>query len=114
MILVLSTHKYAVSNGPHILVINTTTQSRSYTMEHNGAIPNMMEFDLEGFVDCLHRQDIESVSIVPGTSDEWMPTAVVTLAYDTLGHVALLTQDVDTNFIVDRRMKETVVLNLIV
>ena len=37
----------------------------------------------------------KSVSIVPGTSDEWMLTAVVTLAYDALGHVALLTQDVD-------------------
>ena len=80
MILVLSTHKYAVSDGPHILVINTTTQSRSYTMEQFLII--MMEFDLEadfGFVDCLHRQDFESVSIVPGTSDEWMLTAVVTL-----------------------------------
>ena len=54
-----------------------------------------------GFTECLKPCDIESVSIVPASTDAWSLTSVVTLAYNSFDKVSLLTADDCIDFSVD-------------
>lgn len=67
-------------------------------------LPNKQMLNLKN--DCnvtefLKPCDIESVSIVPASTDAWILTSVVTLAYNSFNKVSLLTADDCIDFSVD-------------
>ena len=104
IIVVLSTHHQAHSRGPHTLKITIDNECRTHTFEHKTKLPNKLEFCIRehfGFTDCLKPCDIQSISIIPASTDAWSLTSIVTLARDTFGEVTLLSQDIDIDFAVD-------------
>ena len=85
-------------------MITTHSENRTHTLQHKDKLRNKIELDLTGdfgFRECLKPSDIKKITIVPGSTDAWSLTSVVTLAYDTCGKVTLITHDVDIDFAVD-------------
>ena len=104
LIVVLSTHHQAHSRGPHTLNITTDNERRAHTFQQEIKLPNKLEFCIRehfGFTECLKPSDIQSISIIPASTDAWSLTSIVTLARDTFGEFTLLSQDIDIDFAVD-------------
>jgi hypothetical protein len=109
LIVVLSTHSEAHSKGPHNLTITVDNENRTFTLEEKAKdkyLPNQRELDLKedlGFTECcLQPTDIQNIFIVPGSTDAWSFTSVVTLAKDCLGDFTLITCDINIDFAVDQ------------
>lgn len=65
---------------------------------------NKLELNLQsdfGFTTCVHKSDIDMVSIVPVSSDGWNIDTIVTFVCDSESVCVLLTQDLDVNYWVD-------------
>ena len=101
LIVVLSTHRHALSRGPHTLRITTPNKNITITLQDKNISSNQLEFYLN-FIECLKPDDIQCISIVPGSTDAWIIRSVITLAHDCFGDVTLLTCDININFPVDQ------------
>lgn len=75
---------------------------RSESFWKNSA--NELQLNLQsdfGFTTCVHKSDIESVSIVPVSTDAWSVKTIVTFVCDSESRCSLLTQDLDVDYWVD-------------
>lgn len=107
MLVFSTSHRFALSQGPHAIEIATPSEYaafeiRSQRFWNNSA--NKLELNLQsdfGFTTCVHKSDIEGVSIVPVSRDGWNVNTIVTFVCDSERQCSLLTQDLDIDYWVD-------------